>query len=403
MKIDEIIYSLKNLWHRKLRSFLTILSILIGIAAIFAIISFGLGIKEYMDVLAEEAGTDTFYIMSKGVGAPGSDETFSLSSDEVEYVKKVKGVYKADGMYMKAGELKFGKEKKYSFVMGMDISNIDFILKAFGIDITKGRQLKKGETSKVVLGYLYQIENKVFKKAVKLGDKVEINSYDFEVIGFYEEVGNPSDDSQIYITMEAFEMLYPSSKNKFGYVLGKAEKNVNPEELADKIKEKLRKFKDEEKGKETFYVQTFADAMETFGMIINILNGILVLIALISLVVAAVNIMNTMYTAVLERTKEIGVMKAIGAQNNEILLVFVFESGFLGFLGGVAGVILGFLISFTGGKIAAGAGFAMLKPVFPWYLILSCLLFATLVGASSGFLPAIRASKQNPVDALRYE
>ena len=115
--------------------------------------------------------------------------------------------------------------------------------------------------------------------------------------------------------------------------------------------------------------------METFGMIINILNGILVLIALISLVVAAVNIMNTMYTAVLERTKEIGVMKAIGAQNNEILSIFVFESGFLGFLGGVAGVILGFLISFTGGKIAAGAGFAMLKPVFPWYLILSCLLF----------------------------
>ena len=150
-------------------------------------------------------------------------------------------------------------------------------------------------------------------------------------------------------------------------------------------------------------MQTFEDALATFGVVINVINGVLFLIALISLIVASVNIMNTMYTAVLERTKEIGVMKAIGATNEEILLIFVFESGFLGFLGGLIGVIIGYAISVTGGDIAAASGYALLKPIFPWYLIMGCLLFATLVGTGAGLLPARQASRQRPVDALRYE
>src|SRR3989338_2089882 len=135
MKTDEIKYSLKNLMERKLRSFLTLLSILIGIAAIFALISFGLGIKNYMDVLAEEAGTDTFYVMARGIGAPGTDDTFSISADEVEFIGKIKDVQEATGIYIKAGELKLENEKRFSFVMGMNTEKMDFILKVFGIDV----------------------------------------------------------------------------------------------------------------------------------------------------------------------------------------------------------------------------------------------------------------------------
>lgn len=133
------------------------------------------------------------------------------------------------------------------------------------------------------------------------------------------------------------------------------------------------------------------------------INGILVLIALISLVVAAVNIMNTMYTSVLERTREIGVMKAIGAKNNDILFIFVFESGFLGMIGGILGVIFGYIIARSGGAIAAANGYALLQPAFPLWLVIVCIVFAFMVGAGSGLLPARQASKLRPVDALRYQ
>ena len=127
------------------------------------------------------------------------------------------------------------------------------------------------------------------------------------------------------------------------------------------------------------------------------------MIALISVIVAAVNIMNTMYTSILERTREIGVMKSIGAKNRFILLVFVAESGILGLIGGTIGIFFGYGISYLGGRIAAIYGLTMLKPAFPLWLVMGCLLFAFIVGAASGLLPSIQASKLKPVDALRYE
>jgi len=403
MNLDEIKYSLKNLAKRKLRSGLSILSILIGITAIFALVSFGLGIQLYMDTLAEEAGADKLYVQPKGAGMPGMDENFFLTQDDIDFVAKINGVKDITGAYFRAGELRFKKEVTYYFVFGMDLNELEFFMEGFNIDIIKGRGLKKGDMNKLVLGYNYQFEDKIFKRALKVGDKVELNGADFEVVGFYSEVGNPADDAQIYITLEAFEELYPEYIDQFGFVLLSAEKGVNPTELADKITDKLRKHRGEEEGKETFFVQSFEDIIKTFGDIINVLNGVLILIALISLIVASVNIMNTMYTAVLERTKEIGIMKAVGARNENILFIFVFESGMLGMLGGIIGVLLGYVVASIGGAVAAGAGYSLLQPAFPWYLIVGCILFSLMVGAGSGFLPAIRASKQKPVDSLRYE
>ncbi len=110
-----------------------------------------------------------------------------------------------------------------------------------------------------------------------------------------------------------------------------------------------------------------------------------------------------MYTAVLERTKEIGIMKAIGARRRTILFTFIFESGLIGMIGGFWGVVLGWLIASAGGAAAASAGFSFLYPVFPWYLVIGCIGFSTMVGAGAGILPALQASGQKPVDALRYE
>jgi len=400
---DEIKYSLKNLMSRKLRSWLTILSILIGITSIFALVSFGLGIKDYVDTMADEAGRDKLFILAKGAGAPGMDENFRFTRDDVDFVSKIKGVNDIMGLYFDVAEIEFKEQKKYSFIIGFDVSKQDFLDETFTVEVEKGRNLKKGELGKMILGYNYQFKEKIFKRAIEVGDKILLNGNQFEVVGFYEEVGNPQDDSQMYVTEEQMELLFPDIKDEFGYAIVRADKSENPRELADKIEDKLRKFKGEDEGKETFYVQTFDDFLATFGAIINIINGVLVLISLISLVVATVNIMNTMYTAVLERTNEIGVMKAIGAQNSSILFIFMFESGFLGMVGGILGVALGWLIAKTGGMIATASGYSMLKPIFPWYLTLGCIFFALLVGAAAGLLPAIQASKLKPVDALRYE
>ncbi|MEI6849688.1 MAG: FtsX-like permease family protein, partial [archaeon] len=120
-------------------------------------------------------------------------------------------------------------------------------------------------------------------------------------------------------------------------------------------------------------------------------------------VVSAVNTANTMITSVLERTREIGTMKAVGARNKEILKIFLFESSFLGFVAGVLGTLLGFDISFTIGTILKNLGWGFLQPGYPWYLFVGTIAFATLTGALSGIWPAYRASRLKTVEALRYE
>ncbi|MCH8003251.1 MAG: ABC transporter permease [Nanoarchaeota archaeon] len=403
MNLELIKYAFLNVKKRKLRSGLTILSILIGVTAIYALISFGVGLQNYVNVIAEQAGIDKLFIQSRGIGAPGTDENFRILRDDIDFVEKINGIQEISGIYFKTVEVKKNRQLKFVFGSGIDPSKIDFVEEAFTVGVEKGRQLKKGDFDKVVLGHNYQLEDKIFKKSVALGEKIEINDEVFEVIGFYEKIGNPQDDSNVFFTYDTFESLFPDDKDQFGFVMVKANRNVDPSLLAERITDKLRKHKGQEEGKEDFFVQTFEDALQTFNNIILILSGILVLIALVSLIVASVNTMNTMYTAVVERTKEIGIMKAVGARNRDILSIFVIESGILGAIGGLIGVILGFLISSTGGKIAAQAGFSFLQPSFPIWLTIGSILFAFFVGAASGSLPAYRASKLKPVDALRYE
>ena len=403
---DLIKYITKNMGHRFIRSSLTILSILIGIMAVFVLISFGQGLSKYVNQLSQEAGADKLIEQPKGFGLPGSTSTF-LSKDDLDFIKKTKGVSEATGMIARQAEVKRNENKKgkWIFVMGMstDSSEQRVIDEAFGgVGILKGRNLKKGDKNKVAVGHNYQLPDKIFSKALKLGDKIFVNDKKFEIIGFYEELGNPGDDANIYMTIDDAKELFDIG-DEYAFIYIRAEKGVEPSGLADKLEEKLRKEKGQEEGEEDFYVQTFEQLIETFGTVLIVLNAILVIIAGISILVAAVNIMNTMYTAVLERTKEIGIMKAIGAKNNTILLMFFFESGVLGLIGGFIGIALGYGLAKLGSSMAAAAGYSFLQPYFPWWLTVGALIFSFLVGAASGFFPARAAAKLRPVDALRYE
>jgi len=129
---------------------------------------------------------------------------------------------------------------------------------------------------------------------------------------------------------------------------------------------------------------------------------VLVGIAAISLIVGAIGIMNSMYTSVLERTREIGVMKAIGAKNKDILTIFLIESGLIGLVGGILGTVLGASLAVAVGPFSKNAGFTLHITIEPFVILLG-LLFAFVVGIIAGVLPAWQASKLKPIDALRYE
>lgn len=404
MNRDIIKYAIKNLLNRRTRSWLTILSILIGIMAIFALISFGVGVQAYVNKLSEDMGIGKIMIQPGGFSPPGSS-TIEFSESNINAINNVIGVDVVTPLYINTIELKTNLKKagKWNHVMGIPSANdqVNLMKQMLTVDVLKGRELRSQDKYKVVLGYSYTLDNKIFNKALKLRDTVYIKEIPFKVVGFYNNIGNPSDDANIYIPIATAQEIF-DNKN-YQMIMLQADLNKNPDEIVKKVKKALRKDRGLDVGKEDFTVQTFEDAIAVFTNIISVLSTVLVLIALVSVLVSAVNIANSMYTSVLERTNEIGVMKAIGAKNKTIRIIFLIESGMLGLMGGIIGIFFGYLIAKTGGNIAAAAGYASLQPAFPWWLIVSCLVFSFLVGMLSGYFPAKSASALKPVDALRFE
>jgi len=398
MNIESIQYSLRNIRHRKGRSFLTVFSILMGIATIFLFISFGAGLYNYIDEVASGSSANKLIVQSKG-GFGGMDENFKMDNDDLDVIKRAAGVNSASGLYLKTAKVEKGSEQVYSFLAAFDPDS-PLIMEVFGIEIYEGRGLRSGDSG-VVLGYNYQIPGKIFEKAVSINDDIEVQDKNLKVIGFYEEIGSPQDDAQVYIINDNLKNLY-TGENSYSWIV--AEVDVEDLEKArTNIERGLRKHRGLEEGKEDFYVQSFEDMIEAYSGALDIVIGFIILIAFISVFVSAINTANTMITSVLERYKEIGILKAIGARNSEVFKIFLFESSFLGFIAGALGVLLGWILAYVGGIILVEIGYSFLQPYFSVWTFVGCVAFATLTGAISGALPALRASKTNPVDALRYE
>lgn len=216
------------------------------------------------------------------------------------------------------------------------------------------------------------------------------------------KIGNPQDDSQVYIPIDTY-MDIIGGKRDYGFIMAQVSNSAEVDSIAESLKKDLRKERDVKKGEEDFTVQTTQQAIDSFSTILNVVQAVLIGLATISLLVGGVGIMNTMYTSVMERTREIGIMKAIGAKNSSIVTIFLIEAGVLGLVGGAIGTAIGV----TAGKlvefVASSAGYSILKISFSPGLIAFSILFSFIVGAIAGILPAIRASRLKPVEALRYE
>ncbi len=398
---ESIKYSLKNISNRKMRSFLTILSIFVGITTIFIFISFGWGLYDYIEEMTQTSSADKILIQPKGIGAPGLDDSFKLTDEDVEVIKGTAGVFDATGVYFKTAKVEQDNKIIYTFLIGYDPKN-PMIMEFFNIDIEEGRELRGGDSGKIVLGYGYLEKDRVLPNPYRLNNKITVQDQELRIVGFFEEVGSPQDDAQVYVTREDIELIYPEENNSYGWIIAKVDiKNID--EITKRVQENLRKSRGLEKGQEDFFVQSFNDMIESYSSALNIVIGFVILIALISVLVSAVNTSNTMITSVLERVKEIGVLKAIGARNSEIFKIFLFESSLLGFVAGIIGVLLGYGLTELGASILDNLGWGFLSPHYSWVLFGGCIAFATLTGAISGVIPAINASKTNIVKALRYE
>lgn len=395
--------ALNNLKRRKLRSWLTMIGIFIGIAAVVALISLGQGLQDYVTGEFEKMGTDKIMIMPSVFAPPGSitTESLMLTNKDLEFIKNINGVEETSGYVSKYGQIGFKDEVKIIFVGGMEIDDIKFWQEMNFFNIEDGRNFKKGEKFKAVVGYNH-VYGDIWEKPLSVGGTIKIEGQEFKVVGVMEKIGNPEDDKSIFIPKETFRELFNVPEEE-SIIMVKTAKGYNPEDVAETIERKLRKFRGEKEGEETFSVQTSEQLLQSFSNILNVIQAVLVGIAAISLLVGGIGIMNTMYTAVLERTKEIGTMKAIGAKNSDIMTLFLIESGLLGLVGGVIGILIGVGIGKGVEYIATAAlGTPLLQASFPGVLIFGALGFSFVIGSLSGLFPAIQASRLKPADALRY-
>jgi len=400
---DYFRFAFQNFKARKVRTYLTMLGIFIGVAAVVSLISISQGLRSAMTETFESMGSDKIFIMS-GVsyGLPTTGIT-EMSGKDKEVVEKTEGVERTSAFIFKLLRIKYNEEVKYVFVNGLpvDRESLELIESIQTFKIAQGRDLKTGDKYKAVVGSMYA-KGDVFDKKVKVRDKIEIEGKEFKVIGIMAPIGNPQDDSQITIPIDAAREIF-NEPEKVDYIMVQVKQGYDAEEVAEKIKKNLRDHRNLEEGEEDFTVQTSAQLIASFGNVFTIITIVLVGIAAISLFVGGIGITNMMYTSVLERTREIGVMKAIGAKSSNILLIFLIESGILGLVGGAVGILIGIGLGELVQFAAATANLSLLKSSFPWYLIIGSLLFSFIVGVLSGVLPARAASRLQPVDALRYE
>lgn len=408
-------YSIKTavngLRTHKSRSALTILGIVIGITSIILIMSLGAGAKDLILGQVEGLGARNVIILP-GQEPSGPSDLASLYADslkerELSALKNKNNIPNAVNVM----PIVFGSEngvyqneiyKLSLFGSGETMESLFDLKPAVGTFLSD--EDVRSKASVAVIGS--KVKDKLFGQSEAVGQKIRIKNTTFRVIGVLPQKGQSSfinfDESALipYTTMQQ----YIVGTKYFQRVVVEADSESNIEIVAADIKKTLRDMHNiTDPDKDDFYVSTPAEVADKLGTIFNTLTIFLTAIAAISLVVGGIGIMNIMLVSVTERTKEIGLRKALGATNNNILTQFLLEAVILTGLGGVIGVILGSLLSWV---ISIGINkFAGLDWVFsfPYGAAILGLVVSSLVGLVFGIYPARQASRKSPMEALRYE
>jgi putative ABC transport system permease protein len=404
MIADYFKYSLKTLRDRGVRSWLTMLGIFVGIATVVSLISLGQGLQDSMNEQFEMMGSDIIYI-APGAGFFSSTgaSAATLDDEDKKVIESVRGVDLAGGMISRVAKVEYKGESKFGFSNGIPTDKAQKIIEDMQqVRISQGRKFNPSDRYVAIIGSRVA-SGDFFSKRVDVGERIVVNGKPLKVIGSLEPMGSKHDDEAIWIPLETTKEIY--NTEEYYAIMARVKDNYIPGDVAENIKEKLRKHRNVKEGEEDFTVQTSQELLDSVGVILDAVQWFLIGIAAISLLVGGIGIMNTMYTSVLERTREIGVMKAIGARNGDITILFLIEAGVLGMAGGLIGCLLGVTLSKTVEILSAGAlaNSTLVKAYVSAELIAGALLLSFIVGCVSGVLPARQAANLKPVDALRYE
>ena len=398
MKMHErFLYSVRNLTHRKLRTALTILGIIVGITSIIILISLAGGLKE--DVVSRLANFDPDLILILPTQiSPGDFSSVvrqgKLYEKDYNSIRQIPGVDIMSKTISKRVALEFKDELVSATVYAIEPT---IYRETTTLIVQNGRFLQDGDRDVVVFGGGIA---ELFDEDVQVNSIVELDNKKYRVVGILEKTGNTFSnlDNIVYLDYNEGKRIFSDFilPNEISAIQVKVAEGYDVVEVSDRIEEVLMRNHKVSEDEKDFGILTAVSLNEQINSIIEIISIFLSAVATISIIVGMIGISNTMFMSVMERTKEVGVLKAIGSTSKEIIYIFTIEAGILGLLGGILGLLFALIFNFTLGLFGVTTAMSI-------ELLLGSVVFAFGIGVLAGVLPAKRASEIPAIEALRYE
>jgi putative ABC transport system permease protein len=411
---ELVINSLKNLRQNKRRSFLTALGIIIGVSSVIIIVSIGAGAQNLILAQVKTFGPDLIGVLpgkSEDKGPPASVFGLTITTLTYDDAMALKDPANVPNVTAVAAYVKGVETASWNgnqLTANLNGTTVGYLEVEQG-QVAEGRFFNEVEEKNLarvaVLGST--VSNDLFGQSDPLGKIIKIRNQTFEVIGVMKAqgiVGFQDNDNQILLPISSMQKLI-AGINHIGLIRLKVATQADVPQAIDLVKLILRErhgITDSSGANDDFTVRSSAEAIDTIKTVTDALTLFLAAMAALSLLVGGIGIMNIMLIRVAQRTREIGLRKAVGATNRDIRLQFLVESATITLLGGVLGIMVGELVSLAVAVVANGLGYQW-GYNFSWTAIILAVSISIAIGLIFGIYPAFRAAKLNPIEALRYE